>query len=84
MKKWIRLFVCSQLFTAVATSASEIAAKRQLQPMQVSIWKRQAIEGMAEVFSDKIKKAENKGGDIKGLHVKIGQLAVKTYFYYQG
>jgi putative transposase len=36
----------------------EIAAKRQLHPTQVSTWKRQAIEGMAGVFSDKIKKVE--------------------------
>ena len=28
----------------------EIASKRQLDPTQVSTWKRQAIEGMANVF----------------------------------
>jgi len=27
---------------------------------------------MAGVFSDKVKKAENKDGEIKKLHVKIG------------
>ncbi len=43
---------------------------------QVSTWKRQAIEGMAGVFSDKVKKAENKDGEIKDLHAKIGQLAL--------
>jgi len=32
----------------------------------VSTWKRQAIEGMAGVFSDRVKKAENKDGEIKG------------------
>jgi transposase len=32
----------------------EIAAKRQLHPTQVSTWKRQAIDGMAGVFSDKV------------------------------
>ena len=42
-------------------TVQEIAAKRQLHPTQVSTWKRQAIEGMASVFSDKVKKAENKG-----------------------
>ena len=56
----------------------EIAAKRQLHPTQVSTWKRQAIEGMAGVFYDKIKKAENKDGEIKELHAKIGQLAVEN------
>ena len=59
-------------------TVQEIAAKRQLHPTQVSTWKRQAIEGMAGVFSDKIKKAENKDGEIKELHAKIGQLAVEN------
>ena len=55
-------------------TVQEIASKRQLHPTQVSTWKRQAIEGMANVFSDKVKKAENKDGEIKELHAKIGQL----------
>jgi hypothetical protein len=50
----------------------------------VSTWKRQAIEGMAGVFSDKIKKAENKADEIKDLHAKIGQLAVENDFLSQG
>ena len=37
----------------------------------MSTWKRQAIEGMAGVFSDKVKKAENKDGEIKELHVPL-------------
>tara|TARA_B100001093_G_scaffold463409_1_gene479470 strand:+ start:64 stop:225 length:162 start_codon:yes stop_codon:yes gene_type:complete len=50
----------------------------------VSTWKRQAIEGMAGVFSDNVKKAENKDGDIKELHAKIGQLMVENDFLSQG
>ena len=65
-------------------TVQEIAAKRQLHPTQVSTWKRQAIEGMAGVFSDKVKKAENKDGEIKDLHAKIGQLAVESDFLSQG
>ncbi len=65
-------------------TVQEIAAKRQLHPTQVSTWKRQAIEGMAGVFSDKVKKAENKDGEIKELHAKIGQLAVENDFLSQG
>ena len=52
-------------------TVQEIAAKRQLHPTQVSTWKRQAIEGMAGVFSDKVKKAENKDGEIKELHIPL-------------
>ena len=62
----------------------EIAAKRQLHPTQVSTWKRQAIEGMANVSSDKARKAENKDGEIRELHAKIGQLAVENDFLSQG
>jgi transposase len=62
-------------------TVQEIAAKRQLHPTQVSTWKRQAIEGMAGVFSDKVK---NKDGEIKELHAKIGQLAVENDFLSQG
>lgn len=58
----------------------EIAAKWLLHPSQVNTWKRQAIEGVAGVFSDKVKKAENKDGDIKDLHAKIDQLAVENDF----
>ena len=53
-------------------------------PKQVSTWKRQAIEGMAGVFSDKVKKAETKDGEIKELHAKIAQLAVQNDFLSQG
>ena len=52
-------------------TVQEIAAKRQLHPTQVSTWERQAIEGMAGVFSDKVKKAENKDGEFKGLCRKV-------------
>ena len=60
-------------------TVQEIAAKRQLHPTQVSTWKRQVIEGMAGVFSDKVKQAET-----KELHAKIGQLEVENDFLSQG
>ena len=50
----------------------------------MSTWKRQAIEGMANAFSDQVKKAENKDGEIKELHAKIGQLAVENDFCHKG
>ena len=52
-------------------TGQEIAAKRQLHPTQVSTWKRQAFDGMPGVFSDKVKPAENKEGEIKDLHVPL-------------
>ena len=65
-------------------TVQENAAKRQLHPTQVSTWKRQAIEGMAGGFSDKVKKAEIKDGEIKERHAKIAQLAVENDFLSQG
>ena len=65
-------------------TVQEIAAQRQLHPTQLSTWKRQALDGMAGVFSDKVKKAENREGEFKELHVKIGQLAVENDFLSQG
>ena len=58
-------------------TVQEVAAKRQLHPTQVSAWTWQAIEGMAGVFSVRVKKAENMVGEIKDLHAKIGKLAVE-------
>ena len=46
--------------------------------------KRQAIEGMAGVFSDKAKKAENKDCEVNELHAKIDQLAVGNDFCHKG
>ena len=65
-------------------TVQEIATKRQLHPTQLNRWKRQVIEGMAGVFSDKVKKAENREGEIKELYAKIGQLAVENDFLSQG
>ena len=65
-------------------AVQQIAAQRQLHPTQLSRWKWQVIEGMAGVFSDKVKKAENREGEIKELYAKIGQLAVENDFLSQG
>ena len=39
-------------------TVQEIAANRPLHPTQVNTWKRQVIEAMANVFLDKVKKAD--------------------------
>lgn len=36
-------------------TVQEITVKRQLHPTQLIAWKRQAVENMSEVFSDKVK-----------------------------
>jgi len=58
-------------------AVQEIAAKHQLHPNQVSTWKRQAIEGMADVFWGG-KQTGPTEAEVKDLHAKIGRLAVEN------
>ena len=61
----------------------EIAAKHQVHPNQVSTWKRQAVEGMADVFAKKGGATGPTEAEIKELHAKIGRLAVENDFLSQ-
>ena len=56
----------------------EIAAKHQVHPNQVSTWKRQAVEGMADVFARGGKPEGPTEAEIKELHAKIGRRAVEN------
>ena len=64
-------------------TVQEIAAKHQLHPNQVSTWKRQAIDGMADVFSGGRQSCPTEA-EIKELHAKIGRLAVENDFLSEG
>ena len=59
----------------------EIAAKHKVHPNQVSTWKRQAVDGLGEVFSNG---ADREGQDyeteVRDLQAKIGQLTVERDF----
>ena len=47
----------------------------------IATWKRQAVENMAEVFSNKSQKTRKaEEARIKELHAKIGQLTVERGF----
>ena len=60
---------------------SAISTKYNIHPTQVMKWKKQALEGMSAVFSDKAKKhAVSHDVEIKNLHAKIGQLLVEKDF----
>jgi len=65
-------------------TVQEIAARHKIHPTQVTTWKRQAIDGLTGVFSDKTKKAEDNEAEVKELHAKIGKLAVENGFLSQG
>ena len=44
----------------------------------MTTWKRQAIDGLTGVFSDKVRRAEDNEAEVKELHAKIGKLAVEN------
>lgn len=53
---------------------NQISAAYEVHPTQIGLWKKQALQGLKEVFSDKRKK-ENKTHDqlIAELYQTIGQ-----------
>ena len=62
-------------------SVQEIAAKHKVHPNQVSTWKRQAIDGLSDVFSNGADRAhQDHETEVRDLHAKIGQLTVERDF----
>ncbi len=59
----------------------EIAVRNKVHPNQVSTWKRQAVDGLGEVFSNGADKARvDREAEIHDLHAKIGELTVERDF----
>ena len=62
-----------------------IAAKHQVHPNQVSAWKRQAVQGLNEVFSGPRSKGRSEHEEtIRALHAKLGELTVERDFFLRG
>ncbi len=60
----------------------EIASKHQVHPNQVSAWKRQAIAGLGEVFSNgSERRRRDHESEVRELHAKIGELTVERDFF---
>jgi len=60
----------------------EIASKHKLHPNQVNTWKRQAIDGLGDVFTGAADRTRQDHDDeVHDLHAKIGQLAVERDFF---
>ncbi len=60
---------------------AELASKYGVHPNLITKWKRQAVEGMTEIFSGRT--APRDAGhetEVHDLHAKIGQLAVDNDF----
>lgn len=63
----------------------EIAALHQVHPNQLGAWKRQAMEGLAEVFSGGgERRARDHESEARDLHAKIGDLIVERDFLSRG
>jgi len=63
----------------------EIAAKHKVHPNQVSTWKRRAIDGLGEVFSNGAERAgRDHEAEVRDLHAKIGELTVERDFLARG
>ena len=63
----------------------EIATKHKVHPNQVSTWKRQAVDGLEEVFSNGTDGARrDHESEVRNLHAKIGELTVERDFLARG
>ncbi len=60
---------------------AELAARHKVHPNLITTWKRQAGEGLVDVFSGKPGRREvSHEAEIKELHAKIGELTVEKDF----
>ena len=63
------------------STIADIATRFSIHPNQVSEWKKQAIEGLAEVFTGKTERNDvAHEAQVKEFHAKIGQLMVERDF----
>ena len=63
----------------------EISARHKVHPNQVSTWKRQAVDGLGEVFSNGVDGAvRDHEAEVSDLHAKIGELTVVNDFLAKG
>jgi transposase len=64
-------------------TTAQLATKHGIHQTMVSEWKKQAMEGLAEVFSGRSEAeqtARSTEAEVEKLHAKIGQLLVERDF----
>ena len=64
---------------------AKITLRHQVHPNQVGARRRQAIEGLAELFSKGTERqARDHEGEVRDLHAKIGELIIERDFLSRG
>jgi len=59
-------------------SLSELAARYEVHPTQIGVWRKALLAGLPEVFSEKRRRRERNGEEEKArLYEKIGRLKVE-------
>jgi transposase len=64
-------------------TAAQLASKHGIHQTMVGEWKKQAMEGLVAVFSDRSaaqETAKSSEAEVEKLHAKIGQLLVERDF----
>lgn len=63
------------------STLAELSSRFGVNPNQISKWKRDALEGMSDIFSGKVQKKDTAHEkQIEKLHAKIGQLTIERDF----
>ena len=62
-------------------TVSELAVRYDVHPNMISNWKRQAQEGLVDVFSGKATRREtDREAEIQQLRAKVGELVIERDF----
>lgn len=65
-------------------TAAELAARYQVHPSMVTSWKRELMEGAADLFDKGQKNKRQNDATVNELYQKIGQLKVENDFLSKG